>query len=1024
VQRVIFGFDEFELDADRLELRRSGRAIKADPLVLRLLAVLVGSAGQLVTKQELVTRVWNDRAVAENVITVAMVRLRKTLGHRRNEREFVSNVHGRGYRFVRPVTTRDAEPAPPLAPAVASAAAPPFVGRDRVRGRLRAALHELRAGRGGACVLTGEAGIGKTRMVEMLEREATLAGVLVAWGHCREAGDTPPLWPFAQLARELLARLPDAAIATRLGGAARELARLLPELACAAEAARETDAASHDPDGMARHRIFDAVTRLFTLATEQLPCLLVLDDLHRADPASLELLRYWIDELPRSRVLLVGTARRLEHGAGPAAAAHLPYVLGHRNCTRIALDPLSEAEVAAYVAAVVDDPGGALGHAVFAKSEGNPFYMTELARQLRDGEAGDPGFRVSENRPLSPGALAVPAAALDLVRQRVARLDRDARDVLSYAAVIGRSFELPVLQDVARRDASALMAALDDALASELLVAAADSRTAFAFGHELLRAVLYDDLPPVERRSRHLRVALALEQRREAGDDVLAADLAYHFHAALPDGDHRKTVRHCGLAANDAARVYANADVVRYLRHALEALALIHRPSPRLRMGLLLRQLLFVRTYSHPEFERAIREYIRVAREQAAGPALLHAALLLDPHPGFVPMTGSREALESALQLLAPDETGPRAAALARLATTAPLTYDGARAAEQVERALELARGVGSTLGLYTARLSQLYLTGAELDDRGSREALAELDRLCAEHPNTLTVPPVLLELHRSVCALQRGDVAGMTAALERGAARCRQLDSRELTWHVERFRALRRIDRGDVQGGTAALRALHERARDEEIWGTALFCQYDRNVIFGQPAGEPPAALAPGASDPPSVWGIKVRALAAAGLQDVARAALHAVAPEALARLPRDRDHLGTLGALTRAALQLGSLPYVQALYAQLEPYSDRFAVQAGSLCEGSVAQLRGMLALALGRDVEAIAQLEASIEHSERAGFTLCALSARLDLARGLARASSASDRQRAAELQVRARTELEQLGPAALNGMGFMA
>jgi DNA-binding winged helix-turn-helix (wHTH) protein len=1011
VQRVIFGFDEFELDADRLELRRSGRPIKADPLVLRLLAVLVGSAGQLVTKQELVARVWNDRAVAENVITVAMVRLRKTLGHRRGEREFVSNVHGRGYRFVRPVTTRDAEPAPLLAPPAACATASPFVGRDRVLDRLRAALHELRAGRGGACVLTGEAGIGKTRVVEMLEREATLAGVLVAWGHCREAGDTPPLWPFAQLARELLARLPDAAIATRLGGAVPELARLLPELAAAAKAAPETDAASHDPDGMARHRIFDAVTRLFTLATEQLPCLLVLDDLHRADAASLELLRYWIDEITRSRVLLIGTARRGEDSAEAATSTHLHYVLGHRNCTRVVLEPLSEADVAAYVAALIDDPAGALGHAVFVKSEGNPFYMTELARQLRDGDAGDP-------RTLIPSA-----AALDLVRQRVARLDADARGVLSYAAVIGRSFELPVLQDVAQRDASALMASLDDALASELLVAAPDSRTAFAFGHELLRAVLYDGLPPAERRSCHLRVALSLEQRRAAGDQVLPADLAYHFHAALPAGDYRKTVRYCGLAATDAARVYANADVVRYLRHALEALDLIHQPSARLRMGLLLRQLLFVRSYSHPEFERTIREFIRVAREQGAGPALLSAALLLDPHPGFAPMTGSREALEQALELLPPGDAGARGAALARLATTAPIAYDRERSAEQVGRALALARESGSVLALYTAHMSQLYLTGGELDDQPAAGSLAQLEQLCAEHPGTLTVPPVLLDLHRSLIALQRGDSAAMTAALDRGAARCRLLDSRELVWHVDRFRALRRIDRGDVGDGVAALRRLHERAGEQAIWGTALFCAYDRSVILGESPGAA-LALARDASDPPNLWATKVRALTAAGLRDEARAALETIAPERIARLPRDRDHLGTLGALARAALQLDSPPHLHALYAQLAPYCDRFAVQVASLCEGSVAQLLGMLAFALGRPADAIAHLEDAVAQSDRAGFTLCALSARLELARCLEHGSSRAQRQRAAELQRHAREEIARLGLAGLAGLSVEA
>jgi DNA-binding winged helix-turn-helix (wHTH) protein len=97
---VILGFDEFELDEARLELRRAGQVVKADALVLKLLAVLARNSGRLVTKDELVDAVWEGRAVADNVLTVSMARLRKTLGHRRGEREFVATVYGRGYRFV------------------------------------------------------------------------------------------------------------------------------------------------------------------------------------------------------------------------------------------------------------------------------------------------------------------------------------------------------------------------------------------------------------------------------------------------------------------------------------------------------------------------------------------------------------------------------------------------------------------------------------------------------------------------------------------------------------------------------------------------------------------------------------------------------------------------------------------------------------------------------------------------------------------------------------------------------------
>ena len=242
---MIFSFDDFELDADRLELRRDGIPVKADPLVLRLLAVLVRQAGQLVSKQTLLQRVWDGRVVADNVITVSMVRLRRTLGHRRSEREFVNNVHGRGYRFVVPVTTRSGELAPLLSAPLPRPGSASFVGRERVVERLRGALRETRAGRGRACVLIGEPGIGKTRAVEILADEAAAAGVLVAWGYCREAGDTPPLWPMVQLVRSVVARIPNDALRTQLAGSVDDLSRVLPELAEPGRPAKEgaTDAA-------------------------------------------------------------------------------------------------------------------------------------------------------------------------------------------------------------------------------------------------------------------------------------------------------------------------------------------------------------------------------------------------------------------------------------------------------------------------------------------------------------------------------------------------------------------------------------------------------------------------------------------------------------------------------------------------------------------------------------------------------------------------------------------------------------
>ena len=373
---MIFSFGEFELDPDRPELRRAGQPVKVDAVVLRVLVVLVRDAGRLVSKQALLSRVWQGRSVSDNVLTVAMARLRRTLGRELGGHALIVNVHGQGYRFEPKVAVQDGELPPSVLPAALTpgiASTSLLVGRERALARLRESLSAARAGRGGVCAVTGEAGIGKTRVVEALSQEAGAQGFAVAWGHCRDSGRAPPLWPFAQLLRELFRQGALAPHDPRLADALPELVRLLPELA-QDTAPREPRTAPFEFEPAGQHRMFDAILRLLAAAAERTPCVLVLDDLHRADALSLELLAYFIDEVARTRVLLLTTLRP---EALPASAA---VVLGHRNCVRIALERLHEADVAAYVSALLEGETAALSRAVFEKSEGNPFFMTELAR--------------------------------------------------------------------------------------------------------------------------------------------------------------------------------------------------------------------------------------------------------------------------------------------------------------------------------------------------------------------------------------------------------------------------------------------------------------------------------------------------------------------------------------------------------------------------------------------------------------------------------------------------------------------
>ena len=969
---MIQSFDDYEFDANKLELRRAGRPIKADRLLLRILRVLVRRPGDLITKHEIVAEVWDDRAVSDNALSVSMARLRKLLGHERSRREMVLNVHGRGYRFMRPVTARDAAMGPALAGAASGRVGTPFVGRARVLTQLRESLQDAAAGSGSLCVLSGEAGIGKTRVVEVLAREAAASGLPVAWGYCREVGDAPPLWPLTQIARELILKLGlDPSVLQP------ELRQLLPSMQPGVEALPADRACMVDAH-TSKHRIFDAIAQVVNMAAERAPCLLILDDLHRADPASLEFLHYFVDELASTRAALFATLRS-DDPHGP----HFSYVIGHRNTRRIALSRLSQDEVASYLGALVGEDRPQLAHALFMKSEGNPFFMTELARQIKDA---DPGLTIER--------LSVPDAALDLVRQRVARLDAAARGALSQAAVIGRQFSLHVLQAITDRDAHTLMQNLDHALANGVVNAARDSATSFEFSHELLRAVLYDGLSPAERRECHFLTAQALEQRLHAGEVWPAAELAFHFRLALPGGDPRKAVRYCIQAGQDASRVYAYADGARYFRQAREALELVEHPSASLRVRLLLQEALLLRAHSAREFEPLIREVISAARSQGFGVQLAYAGLLLGPYRGFPAASGSRAVLEEARALLLDSDLGTRAAVEARLASIPPLAYAKDRAFALLERARQQADASELPLALYNVRMAELYLMHGPRDRAAAAEAMRDVERLCRTPGLSMTVQAVLLEAHRAVAALQDGELPNMYAALDRGLARSQQLDP-DLHWLLLRMRALARIHEGDTAGGTQQLVSLVRPEHSSRAFASDLLCAADACLILQAPERVPREQLlqwmAADPDDPPNIWALKVRTLSAAGYASEAMRQLAEVPSTQLAQLPCDRDYLGTLGALTRAALALDAREYLEALVPLLQPYTDLFATNIAFYCEGSVAQLLGLIAARLGRQVEAQQLLTEGISASDRHGLGACAAQARLELA--LCRASRAS-------------------------------
>ncbi|HET8933787.1 MAG TPA: AAA family ATPase, partial [Polyangiales bacterium] len=295
-----YAFDDFIFDDIRYQLTRGGTLLKADTQVLELLSYLLKNPGRVVSKEELIEQIWQGRTLGDNVISVCVAKLRKVLGGAGNR--CVGNVYGRGYRFMRTVSVSESatilqNSVPPRPTKSATESDPQFLGRSDILTQLVQPLTRAREGRGRVCALLGEAGIGKTRVAEELETRALALGMNVAWGQCHPFGDLPPLWPFLQVVRTWGVPLPAAATGS-------------VQLA-------ETDAEAADDQAEGwRERNSDAWQKSVLFITETVakmcaiePRLIVLEDVHWADAATLRLLTHLVKQVGQLQLMVVLTVR-------------------------------------------------------------------------------------------------------------------------------------------------------------------------------------------------------------------------------------------------------------------------------------------------------------------------------------------------------------------------------------------------------------------------------------------------------------------------------------------------------------------------------------------------------------------------------------------------------------------------------------------------------------------------------------------------------------------------------------------
>jgi predicted ATPase len=453
----------------------------------------------------------------------------------------------------------------------------PFVGRRADLEHLVDQLADAGEGRGGMVLVSGEAGIGKTRLLQALAAEASTAGVAVQWGRCWEGDGAPAFWPWIQVLRALAHGLADDALRDALGPYGADVARVLPELH-----GRLPDlppAPQLSPEA-ARFRVWDAVST-FLLATARFSrggLLLMLDDLQWADEPSLLLLRFLAPALVDAPVLLAGGYRDEESTADGPLAATLDALQRSGVATFSPLRGLAESEVAELVGAV---GGGALMQSAGAsvaelrrRTQGNPLFISQIMHHMveseRPGSAGVPvdGWWTAVTPRLPESVRAV-------IRRRLARLSPSGRAALTVAAVAGQEFDLELVNcagtDKHDSDQLRLLQCLEEAERSRLVEPVEGSMGRFRFIHDLVRQTLYDDLSTAQRTSLHMHVGEALEALAAGEPHAPVAELAFHFGRALPAGDIDRAVTYALRAAAAATATSAIEEAVRWYAAAHRA---------------------------------------------------------------------------------------------------------------------------------------------------------------------------------------------------------------------------------------------------------------------------------------------------------------------------------------------------------------------------------------------------------------------------------------------------------------------
>src|SRR5215813_10898499 len=525
----LLSFDRYSLDLTNERLLHNGDVVSLTPKAFAVLRRLVEDGGQLVKKDDLLRSAWRDTHVSDGVLRVIILEIRRALDDDSEEPRFIETVPRRGYRFVAPRARATRRPA-------VGEEHGKLVGRDDVMRHLETRLERARAGERQLVFLSGEAGIGKTTVLDaFVARAVRQPDVMIARGACLEHyGVAEPYMPVLEAVGRLL-REPGSDRAIRLlEKYAPTWVLQLPWLA----PRDDREALRRELVGVTKERMLREMSEALEALTTDTALVLVLEDLHWSDHSTLDLLGMLARREETARLLVLGSYRPVDViVAGHPLQSLLQELRVRRQCDDIALPFLAEADVAAYLAQRFGAATSTsdLATAVHLRTDGNPLFMVRLADELvAVGVLVEEAGRWCLRGPLDDVARAVPESLRALIDKQIGRLDPAAQRVLEVAGVLGDQFTAEAIAAGLDEDPSVVEEHCD-ALSRRAQLVVPGPMTMlpdgtplaqYAFTHNLYPQVLGARVPAAGRVRLHQRIGEWLERAYAAQPEAVNAQLA------------------------------------------------------------------------------------------------------------------------------------------------------------------------------------------------------------------------------------------------------------------------------------------------------------------------------------------------------------------------------------------------------------------------------------------------------------------------------------------------------------------